>query len=79
MPEYQWVEKNENIAERAFFDFRSFRSGLNNGVLFNFCSKIKLWEIWPLRRVPLRYATIDCTWPFDLNGKVIRSLSGPHW
>ena len=28
MPEYQLVEKNKNIAERNFFDFVCFRSGL---------------------------------------------------
>jgi len=28
MLEYQRFEKNEHIAERAFFDFRSFRSEL---------------------------------------------------
>ncbi len=30
IPEYQRIEKNENIAERNFFDFQTFRSGLNN-------------------------------------------------
>ncbi len=29
MPEYQRIEKNENISERNFFDFQTFRSGLN--------------------------------------------------
>ncbi len=28
MPEYQLIEKNENIAKRSFFDFVCFRSGL---------------------------------------------------
>ncbi len=30
MPEYQRIEKNENIAERNFFDFQTFRSGLKD-------------------------------------------------
>ena len=30
MPEHQLIEENENIAERSFFDLRTFRrSGLN--------------------------------------------------
>jgi len=29
MPEHQLIEENENIAKRDFFDFVSFRSGLN--------------------------------------------------
>ncbi len=29
MPEHQLVEKIENIAKRDFFDYVSFRSGLN--------------------------------------------------
>ncbi len=36
MPEYQRIEKNENIAERNLFDFQTFRSGLKvNSRLFN--------------------------------------------
>jgi len=30
IPEYQLIEKNENIAKRSFLDFVCFRSGLNN-------------------------------------------------
>ena len=33
MPEYQLVEKNKNIAERNFFDFVCFRSGLKNIIM----------------------------------------------
>ncbi len=34
MPGHQLVEKNKNLAKRGFFDCVSFRSGLNNMVIF---------------------------------------------
>ena len=35
MPEHQLIEKNKNIAKRDFFDFVSFRSGLNFQFLYH--------------------------------------------
>ncbi len=35
MPDYQRIEKNENIAERNFFDFHTFRSGLEHAIKNN--------------------------------------------
>ena len=44
MPEYQLVEKNKNIAERNFFDFVCFRSGL----IIYICRSIRIYEDMPV-------------------------------
>ncbi len=41
IPEYQRISKNENITERNFFDFQTFRSGLIIGFL-NFWIKLTI-------------------------------------